>query len=175
MAINFVDAATGYHSVQTLPSKSGPDVAVAIATFLSETGAFGTVHELHTDSGTEFVNDSVQTLLRERGIQHRISVPYESDQSGRAERGWSRILPLTRCALAESKLSHKHWGAAMRYACHVINQTPRPYQHLKQLDVHTCIGRDIHPSEIATMLETLSQWHDTSLAVLGSLPPMYGA
>ena len=42
-------------------------------------------------------------------------------------------------------------------------------QQLKQLDVHTCIGRDIHPSEIATMLETLSQWHDTSLAVLGSL------
>lgn len=42
-------------------------------------------------------------------------------------------------------------------------------QQLKQLDVHTCIGRDIHPSEIASMLETLSQWHDTSLAVLGSL------
>ena len=30
-------------------------------------------------------------------------------------------------------------------------------------------GRDIHPSEIASMLETLATWHETSLAVLASL------
>ena len=30
-------------------------------------------------------------------------------------------------------------------------------------------GRDIHPSEISSMLETLATWHETSLAVLASL------
>ena len=42
-------------------------------------------------------------------------------------------------------------------------------QQLKQLSVHNAAGRDIHPSEISSMLETLATWHDTSLAVLSSL------
>ena len=42
-------------------------------------------------------------------------------------------------------------------------------QQLKQLDVATSFGRDVQPSELATMCETLAQWHETSVAVLSSL------
>ena len=42
-------------------------------------------------------------------------------------------------------------------------------QQLKQLSVQNAAGRDIHPSEISSMLETLATWHETSLAVLASL------
>jgi hypothetical protein len=42
-------------------------------------------------------------------------------------------------------------------------------QQLKQLSVHTCAGRDIHPAEISAMLETLASWR--AAAVHTRTPP----
>uniref|UniRef100_A0A7S4EW34 PCI domain-containing protein n=2 Tax=Chrysotila carterae TaxID=13221 RepID=A0A7S4EW34_CHRCT len=39
-------------------------------------------------------------------------------------------------------------------------------QQAGQLDVHYCIGRDIHPSDIESMCETLGQWHHNSVQML---------
>ena len=43
-------------------------------------------------------------------------------------------------------------------------------QQLKQLSVHACAGRDIHPAEISAMLETLANWR--AAAVHTRTPPL---
>jgi len=42
-------------------------------------------------------------------------------------------------------------------------------QSASQLDVHYCIGRDIHPSEVNAMCDLLTNWHQNSLELLTSM------
>ena len=42
-------------------------------------------------------------------------------------------------------------------------------QRAQQLEVHSCIGRDVRLDEVGGMAATLGQWHSTAGALLGSL------
>lgn len=42
-------------------------------------------------------------------------------------------------------------------------------QQAGQLEVHYCIGRDIHPSEIQSMCDMLGQWHQNSVELLNCI------
>ena len=42
-------------------------------------------------------------------------------------------------------------------------------QRAQQLEVHSCIGRDVPLDEVGAMAATLGQWHATAGALLGSL------
>ena len=83
---------------------------------------------LVTDGGGEYDNYIFKSLCLARGIKHSVTMPYESDTNGRAERAWSKLLPLVRCMLSESNLGHKHWPCAFRQAAYILNITPTSYK-----------------------------------------------
>ena len=126
-AICFVDTFTKWISVYSIPDKTGETIASAFATFLADTAEHGPVLKIVTDGGREYDNKIFRSLCLNRQIRHYMTMPYESDSNGRAERVWSTLLPIVRCMLSESGVGHHHWPCAFRQAAFVHNITPRKY------------------------------------------------
>ena len=48
-------------------------------------------------------------------------------------------------------------------------------QQAALLEVHSCIGRDIHPSELGAMIDTLGKWHENSVSLLSCVAERLGS
>jgi hypothetical protein len=68
---------------------------------------------LRSDNGLEFTNSRLGTYLKDNGIIHQTTVPYNAEQNGTAERGFLTIFNKTRAMLQESGLCNRYWGEAV--------------------------------------------------------------
>ena len=68
--------------------KNKSDAAQAVINYINmaETQLNKRVKELHTDNGTEYLNEKLQTALSSRGIIHTTTAPYTPEQNPIAER-----------------------------------------------------------------------------------------
>jgi transposase InsO family protein len=82
-----------------------------------------TVDCLKTDNGLEFVNERMETLLREKGIVHLTSAPYTPEQNGVIERDNRTVQEAARSTLAMSNLDTKYWAEAVSTAVYLLNRT----------------------------------------------------
>ncbi|EPS62921.1 hypothetical protein M569_11867 [Genlisea aurea] len=83
-----------------------------------------TVKRIHTDNGTEFVNNACGSLLRSRGIFHHKSCPHSPQQNGRVERKHRQLAEAARSMLFEANLPKSFWGEAFLVAAYLINRLP---------------------------------------------------
>ena len=84
------------------------------------------IARLHTDCGTEYVNEEFLAELTNHGIRHTTSAPYVHNQNGKAESCFRTLTEATRCLLIESKMDEKYWDYAVCYANLVRNFCPGP-------------------------------------------------
>ena len=77
-----------------------------------------------TDNGGEYVNSTVVTFFKTKGIDPQTTVPYTPQQNGKAERLNRTLLERVRCMLADSKLPASLWGEAVTTACLLRNFSP---------------------------------------------------
>lgn len=81
----FKDDYSKYRQVFFLKQKS--EVVKKLKIFLAEAEVAGhVIKELQSDGGLEFNNSEVRSILQQKGIKIRMTMPYTPEQNGAAER-----------------------------------------------------------------------------------------
>lgn len=123
-ALTVIDACTKACKVYLLPSKDTTSGFAKEAISWYEQKAGGKVKAIRTDNGSEFIDREFSAWLRERGIVHELSAPYEPQQNGMVERLNKTLMEGTRALLIGSELPHVLWGEALRTTAFVKNLKP---------------------------------------------------
>lgn len=82
------------------------------------------VREIHSDNGSEFVNEATRILFLKEKITHKTSAPYCPQQNGMAEREIQTVTNMARTMLNSSKLGIGLWAAAVECAVYIKNRLP---------------------------------------------------
>ncbi|MBW0480340.1 hypothetical protein O181_020055 [Austropuccinia psidii MF-1] len=82
-----------------------------------------TIWAVRTDNGAEFCNHFFNDYLKEGGIIHELSVPYEHHQNGQIERTNCTILEMARTSLIAANLLISLWPYTFRHAAWIFNRT----------------------------------------------------
>lgn len=77
-----------------------------------------------SDNGIEFVNPTVQSYLRDSGIQPHITDPCVYGQNGLIANRWRTLLETTRALLVKSKMPESTWPQALKTAVYLYNRSP---------------------------------------------------
>ena len=93
---------------------------------------FGTPGFIHTDRGSQFMGEEFEKFLRDRGISHSRTTPYNPKGNGQTERYNGVIWKSIQCLLHSNKLSQPMWESMIPQAlsanrsliCTATNETP---------------------------------------------------
>ncbi|GKF76481.1 retrovirus-related pol polyprotein from transposon TNT 1-94, partial [Tanacetum coccineum] len=103
-----------------------------------------TVHNVRTDNGTEFVNQTLRDFFENVGISHQTSVAHTPQQTSIVERRNRNLVEAARTMLIFSKAPLFLWVEAINIACytqnrslirHRYNKTPYELMQDKKLDL----------------------------------------
>lgn len=120
--LTFIDDYSRWCHVYSLKSKD--EVANKFLEFknLVENQTGHRIKALHSDNGKEFCNSTMDKILKDSGIQRRLTVPYTPQQNGVAERKNRTLVETARCLLAQSNLPAHFWGEALNTANYLRNR-----------------------------------------------------
>ncbi|MBW0511956.1 hypothetical protein O181_051671 [Austropuccinia psidii MF-1] len=82
-----------------------------------------TIKGLRTDNGTKFRNNATDEFLKEKGIVHEYSMPYEHHQNVKIEHTNRTISEIARTSLIAAGLPATVWPWAFKHAVWIFNQT----------------------------------------------------
>jgi hypothetical protein len=85
---------------------------------------------LRSDQGTEFVNESLRSFCKQKGISLEVTSTYSPHQNGTAERMNRTLLDMVRTMLISSKFPLELWGDLHHHAVYLYNR--RPHSSLKE-------------------------------------------
>lgn len=78
----------------------------------------------HSDGGTEFTNNKLQSLFKNKGIRHIFSCPYTPGQNVRVERKHRHVTETGLAMFFHSHTPMKYWVHAFNNVVYVINRLP---------------------------------------------------
>jgi hypothetical protein len=81
------------------------------------------VKQLHSDRGTEFINDTIKNFCIDKGMIQTTSTAYKPQHNGTAERMNGVICNSARAMLIHSKAPTILWGEALTAAVYIHNRT----------------------------------------------------
>ncbi|GLI67090.1 hypothetical protein VaNZ11_011292 [Volvox africanus] len=122
--VTFYDDFTKFSSVSLVSQKSEVPKIVREALVLWEHHTGDKVQRVHTDRGTEYVNNELSNVFREFGIFHEKTAPYSLEQNGAAERLNRILLQKMRAMLIDSGFPMQIWGEALLTANFLRNLSP---------------------------------------------------
>jgi hypothetical protein len=79
---------------------------------------------LHSDCGGEYMAKAVQDTLKQRGIEHHLTMPSSPQLNGKAEQFNCTITDKAMAMLHTAGLSFSFWEYAMNAAVHIYNHSP---------------------------------------------------
>jgi hypothetical protein len=79
---------------------------------------------VRTDNGSEYINSTLATFFKEKGVIHQTTVRYTPEQNGKAERLNRTLLDRVRAMLEDSKLPKTLWAEAATTANYLRNRAP---------------------------------------------------
>uniref|UniRef100_A0AAV1VBJ8 Integrase catalytic domain-containing protein n=1 Tax=Peronospora matthiolae TaxID=2874970 RepID=A0AAV1VBJ8_9STRA len=86
---------------------------------------FGTkIKFVRHDGAHEFATNSIKTFYEDHGIEQQITVPYEHQTNGTAERAIRTIVTIGRSLLHHAKLEKCFWADAAMTAIYIKNRLP---------------------------------------------------
>jgi len=97
--ITFIDDRSKWCEVRFIRNKSDALNAFKQVKSLFETLIGKKIKFLQSDNGQEYLSKEFEQFLKENGIQRRLSVPYNPEQNGTAERKNRTLLDVARCLL----------------------------------------------------------------------------
>ena len=83
-----------------------------------------TIKYLHSDNGTEFINNKFNEFCNMNGIIFEHTIPNNPQQNGRVERLHGTLLPSARAMLEDAHLNHVFWEDAITTANYIHNRIP---------------------------------------------------
>ena len=132
--MTFVDDYTRYCWIYLLKSKDQASIAISNFWQFTKTQFSKTIKRLHSDNGTEYVNQNVSLFLQKNGTIHTTSPPHHPELNSVAERINQTLTTIVRCILPEDKKFL--WGEAYSTAGYLYNRRwhstieSTPYQQL---------------------------------------------
>ena len=121
----YVDAATGFVTPKLVKKKSDQEVVGRNHIKEVERTHERVVGEFHTDQGGEFSSKAFAKFLESGGTKQTFTPPDSSTTHNPiAERVIRTVMEMAMCMLFESGLPLKFWGAAVLYACDILNSLP---------------------------------------------------
>ena len=91
---------------------------------LIEKQAQSKIGTLHTDNGKEYTSNAFEDYLRQHGIAHQTTVPYNPQQNGVAERMNRTIMNMVRSMMFFKNVKLMFWGDAVKCAAYLRNRSP---------------------------------------------------
>ena len=82
------------------------------------------INTLRSDNGGEYTSKEFETFLKNNGITHQLSVPYNPAQNGVAERMNRTIVESTRSMLSHAQMPNEFWAEAANTSVYVRNRSP---------------------------------------------------
>ena len=82
------------------------------------------VRIIRSDNGGEYVNDALQTWMRERGIGQQLTTPHTPQLNGVSERFNRTVMEKVRAMLHQSGLPRRFWTEAAKTAAYLHNRLP---------------------------------------------------
>ena len=79
---------------------------------------------IHTDNSGEYQSKEFESFLKDNGITHQTTVPYNPEQNGVAESMNRTIMESARSMLMHSRLPNKFWAEAVNIATYLRNRSP---------------------------------------------------
>ena len=126
---------------------------------------------LRSDNGGEYLSEEFTEYLKEQGISHQLTVPYNPAQNGVAERMNRTVVESARCLIYHANMPLKFWAEAINTAVYQRNRSPTtalkdttPYESFFQekpdvanLKVFGCIAYSHVPAELRKKLDPKSK------------------
>lgn len=122
--VTFIDHAIGWCEVKFLRQKNEVTKEFKDFKTLIEIQRGRKIKFLLSDNGTEYKNYQFDTLLKNFGIQRRLTIPNNPEQNGVAERRNRTLVEAARCLLTQSGLPPSFWAEAMCTVNYVRNRCP---------------------------------------------------
>jgi len=122
--IVFLDDYTGFAWVTLLRDKGSAITALKQWLALIRNQYNTTIKEWMSDAGGEYKSDAFLRTLKDDGITVLQSVPYVSQQNGRAERFMRTIMDKAQAMRLEACLPQNQWEFVVAHATHCYNRTP---------------------------------------------------
>ncbi|CAI7814170.1 unnamed protein product, partial [Closterium sp. NIES-53] len=104
-------------AVWVYPLKTKGEVAVAVLKEWMPRAQRESGHKvkvIRTDNGGEFIGADFEAVLKKKGIQHQLTVPYNTQQNGVAERFNRTLQEGARTLLGRAGLPDPFWVTALR-------------------------------------------------------------
>lgn len=122
--VTFIDDFTRFVCIYFLEKKS--EVFSVFKTFqkMAERKLSQKLVCLRSDNGGEYVSKEFAKYLISEGIEHQLSVPYNPEQNGVAERMNRTLTEMGRCMLQDMDVHGSVWAEALHTACHIRNRSP---------------------------------------------------
>jgi hypothetical protein len=122
--VSFIDDYTRYTRVYFLKSKDEVlEKFKEFDNFTKNVTGKG-IKILRTDNGGEYCSNAFDTYLKERGITHQLTAPYNPAQNGVAERMNRTIVESARSMLFHSNTPTELWAEAVNTAVYLRNRSP---------------------------------------------------
>ena len=122
--VTFIDDYTRYTTVYFLKTKD--EVLAKFKEFhnftINHTGK--QIQTLRTDNGGEYCSKAFDTYLKENGITHQLTVPYNPAQNGVAERMNRTVVESARSMLSHSNVPDEFWAEAVNTTVYLRNRSP---------------------------------------------------
>ena len=118
-ALVVVEVSCQYPIGRLLRSKEETGVAVCDVLAMLERQSSLKVCHLHSDNGSEFVNEAMHTFCRRNGIIHETTIPYSPEQNSIAEQAIAIFFEMVRSMLYTAGVSLQYWGEAFTYAVYI--------------------------------------------------------
>ena len=122
--ITFIDDSSRWCEIQFISHKNQAMDKFDIFRALVETQQEKKVKCLQSDNGKEYDNESFDKLLQKHGISRRLTVSYNPEQNGVAERRNRTLMEMARCLLIQSGLPPIFWAEAVNTANYIRNRSP---------------------------------------------------
>ena len=112
-----IDCFTRWVELHSAPDATAKSAARAL---LAHIGRFGQPHQLISDNGPQFVNETIQALCDLIGTEHILTVPYSHEGNAIVERVNKEIMRHLR-ALVFDKKTYKFWSDNLPIVQRIIN------------------------------------------------------
>lgn len=122
--MTFIDDNSRWCEVRFLKKKSDAFEAFKVYKALVENQKSKKLKCLQSDNGTEYLSNEFGEYLKKNGIQRRLTVAYNPEQNGVAERKNRTLEEMARCLLINSELPSSFWAEAVSTANYIRNRCP---------------------------------------------------
>lgn len=131
----------------------------AASAILEWTGRYGAPREIQSDQGSQFVNETIEELLKFTQSAHRLTLPYRPQANGVVERSNREILKHLRAIVFDRRVKSK-WSSVLPLVQRIINS-----------QVHSATGaspmRLLYGDAITINRGFITEWDDqTDIATL---------